>query len=98
MKGVPLNIDDIPVGNPQAPINDSQKKKNGESDPVPYGQRGIASAPEEYLPNGDRPIRPKDTAADYDDEAFPDRFKDEETFPDGQHLEGSKLGRSARAR
>lgn len=91
MKGVPLNIDDIPVGKPQMAANDAQKKKYSESDPVPYSQRGIASAPEEYLPNGDRPIRPKkDADADYDDEAaFPDRFKEEEAFPDGQHpLEG----------
>ena len=93
VKGVPLNIDDIPVGKPQvAPgLNDPPpKRKSNESDPVPYGKGGIASAPEEYLPNGDRPIRPKaEGPSEFDEEAayLPDRFG--ETFPEGEHpLEG----------
>lgn len=95
MKGVPLNIDDIPVGKPQpapsGPNDPPSKRKSNESDPVPYGQGGIASAPEEYLPNGDRPIRPKAGGThEFDEEAayLPDRFK-EEAYPEGEHpLEG----------
>lgn len=86
-----MHIDDVPVGTGGAKATETGKRRN-ESDPVQYEDRGIASAPEEYLPNGDRPIRPK-SSTDYDDvdpqKDIPDRFKEDETFEQGKHpLEG----------
>jgi len=94
-KSGPLNIDDMPAGVAQR--NDgsfAQEKASGRPAYDPYG---IASAPDEQLPGGDRPIRPKQRSyaddkdpalgEDYGDEE-PSRFR-EDTFPAGKHpLEG----------
>ena len=81
----PLNIDDMVVGGNYAA---AAEKLHPSRDPY-----SIASAPDEILPGGDRPIRPKQRSyaedkdptigeTDYDEE--PGRFL-EETFPEGQH-------------
>mgnify|MGYP006077091709 CR=1 FL=1 len=102
-KGVPLNIDDIPVGAGAAAAvqtqaqnkNDTtERKKRSDNEPVGYNDRGIASSPQEYLPNGDRPIKPKSDNSNNQDgqgydgsteENMPERFREEESFPEGQH-------------
>jgi centrosomal protein CEP104 len=114
-KGVPMNIDDIPVGAGAKGMGSSggmggsggidnemsARKKTSENAAVrhrDYEHGGIASKPEEYLPNGDRAIKPKNNAF-YDDadvnnpngnnEPIPDRFKKDEVFEPGSHpLEG----------
>jgi centrosomal protein CEP104 len=85
-----IDIDDLPVSGTGEP----GKKRSSESDPVEYRDRGIASAPEEYLPNGDRPIRPK-SRTDYEDADpdagiidVPERFKEENFSPGAHPLEG----------
>jgi len=98
-RGPPLSIDEMPAsvaarnGDASfAAAGDKQQYRGGGYDP-----NSIASLPDELLPGGDRPIRPKQRsyAEDkdvtlgevYDDEP-PSRFR-EENFPPGQHpLEG----------
>ena len=109
-KGVPLNIDDIPVGAGAKQGSDggnnnndmsSSRKKTSNDTAVTYKDRGIASEPTEYLPNGDRAIKPKQQHGyedmdpnDPDDNGnggggIPDRFQEDEIFAEGAHpLEG----------
>lgn len=94
-KAGPLNIDDMVVGGSNY-AGDKQSSGGGGGGGYrdPYS---IASLPDEVLPGGDRPIRPKQrsyaedkdpTIGETDQEDVPGRFRDE-VFPQGEHpLEG----------
>jgi len=95
----PVSIDDMPASvAARNQASDASQAFAQDKQRGGYDAYGIASAPDEVLPGGDRPIRPKQRSyaedrdpalgENYDDEE-PSRFRDQESFPEGKHpLEG----------